>query len=100
MMLFHLRLPAFVKEVTTSLSLMIGTIGLLICSMLAASVDLKKLIKNKKLYSIIALRMFVYPAIVLLFIKLTNGEVLARNGEKILGVQSSFGLEVFRLRQS
>ena len=84
MMFFNLRLPSFAREVTTSLSSMIGTIGMLICGMLAASVDFKKLIKNKRLYSIIALRMFVYPALVLLFIKLTHAEALAQNGDKIL----------------
>ncbi len=83
LMLLDLRLPVFVKDVTSSLGNMVGPVGMLIAGILAAQIDYKKALKNKRLYLVTFLRMLVYPIITLVIVKLLAW-VPVVNGEKIL----------------
>ena len=69
MLLSGIRLPVFVKDIASSLSSMIGTVGMIIASMLAANVDYKKMLANKRLYLVVLMRMVVCPLIILLIVK-------------------------------
>ncbi|MBQ8746709.1 MAG: AEC family transporter [Clostridia bacterium] len=83
MMLSGLRLPAFVKGVTSPLGDMLGTVGMLIAGILAARIDFKKALADKRLYRTALFRMAVYPAIALGVLKLLSFIPVAE-GEKIL----------------
>ncbi|MBQ2966727.1 MAG: AEC family transporter [Clostridia bacterium] len=84
LMFFGIRLPKFAKEVTSSLGSMIGTVGMLIAGILAANVDFKKMLKNKRLYLVLFMRMLVCPFLVLLLIKIIRANIDIVNADKIL----------------
>jgi predicted permease len=84
MLVSGIRLPVFVKGITSELSGMLGAVGMLIAGMTAANMDAKKLIKNKRLYIVSAMRMILCPAIVFLFIKLALSFISLPNAENIL----------------
>lgn len=69
MMIFRIKLPVFVKDITSSLAGMVGVTGMLIAGMLAAKIDFKNIIKDKRLYLISAMRMIVCPFIMLIIVK-------------------------------
>lgn len=79
-MLLNFRIPAFAKDITSSLGAMVGPVGMLIAGILAADIDYKSTLRNKRLYIVALLRMIVYPIITLVIVKLlvfipvTNGE--------------------------
>ena len=83
MMLFQIRLPSFVKDITSSLGGMLGTVGMLIAGMLAASMDFKKLFGDKRIYRTALFRLVVYPAIILGVLKLLS-LLPVKGAEKIL----------------
>lgn len=83
LMLTGLRLPTFVKDITSSLGGMLGPVSMLIAGMLAANINLPKTFKNKRIYRVIATRMLVYPAVLLGVLKLLSFVDLA-NVDKIL----------------
>jgi len=72
LMLSGLRLPEFVKGVTTSFSSMMGTVGMLIAGIMAANIDYKKILPNKRIYLVAIFRMIVWPVIMLVIVKLLS----------------------------
>lgn len=68
-LLSGLRLPDFVGEITSSLGAMLAPSGMIIAGMLAASVDLKKILKIKRLYFVIIARLVICPVIIMIIIK-------------------------------
>lgn len=83
LMLFGLKLPAFAKDIVSSLGGMIGTVGMLIAGIVAASLDFKKVFRNKRLYKTAFLRMIIYPIISLFILKLFSF-IGIQNSDKIL----------------
>lgn len=83
-MLCGIRLPVFVKDITSSLGGMLGNISMLIAGILAAQVDFKKMIANKRLYLVLVMRMIACPAIVLVLLKIIGSFAGVANAEKIL----------------
>ena len=69
-MLLNFRIPAFAKDITSSLGAMVGPVGMLIAGILAADIDYKSTLRNKRLYIVALLRMIVYPIITLVIVKL------------------------------
>lgn len=82
-MVLNFRIPAFAKEVTNSLGAMVGPIGMIIAGILAANIDYKSTLKNKRLYIVTALRMIVYPLITLTIVKML-AFIPVVNGKNIL----------------
>ncbi len=83
-MLCGIRLPVFVKDITSSLGGMVGNVGMLIAGILAAQVDFKKMIANKRLYLVLAMRMIVCPAVALVLLKIIGSFAGIANVENIL----------------
>ena len=83
MMLAGLRLPTFARDITSSFGSMLGPIAMLIAGIVAANIDFKAMLKNKKIYKVIAIRMVVYPLIILVVLKLLS-LIPVVNAEKIL----------------
>lgn len=69
MMFLNLRLPLFLSEITSSLGAMVGSVGMIITGMLAVSINFKKMLKNKRLYFVIFMRLLIVPLIIMIFIK-------------------------------
>ena len=84
LLVFGLRLPSFVGEISSSLGGMLGNVGMLIAGMTMANIDLKKMILNKRLYLVLLMRMLAVPFIVLLLLKLVLAQVEIENAQSIL----------------
>ena len=69
MIAFSLRLPAFAKEVVSSLGTMVGNAGMLIAGMLAAKLDFGKALKEKRLYIVMFMRLILCPLLIFGVIK-------------------------------
>ena len=72
MIAFSLRLPAFVKDVVSSLGTMVGNAGMLVAGMLAADLDFGKAFKYKRLYIVTVMRLVICPLVILPVLKLTS----------------------------
>ena len=83
MMFLGLRLPDFVREITSPFGSMLGPVGMLIAGILAADIDFKRMLTDKRIYRVALSRMIVYPCIMLLFVKLL-ALIPVLNSEKIL----------------
>lgn len=84
LMIFGLRLPPFVKDISSSLSAMVGVVGMLIAGMLAAKIDFKQVVKNKRLYLVLVMRMIVCPVIMLVLLKTALLLVDIKDADKVL----------------
>ena len=84
LMIFGIRLPEFVSDITASFSGVLGYVGMLIAGMTAAKLDFKKFLKSKRLYMTVAMRVIVCPAIVLGLIKIALLFVTLPNANSIL----------------
>lgn len=83
-MTLGIRLPAFVKEVSSSLGNMLGVVGMIIAGMMAAEIDFKKAFANKRLYLVLIMRMVICPFITLMVVKYAWLGISVVNAEKIL----------------
>lgn len=69
MMILNVRLPSFVGEIASSLGAMLAPAGMIIAGMLAATVDFKSVMKNKRLYLVTFGRLVLCPVIIMLLMK-------------------------------
>lgn len=83
-MLFRIKLPPFVSDITSSLGGVLGYVGMLIAGITAAKLDFKKTAKNPRLYMTSAVRVIVCPLVALILIKLFLMLVHFQNADKIL----------------
>jgi predicted permease len=83
MMVFGLRLPSFAKDITSSFGNVLGPVGMLIAGILAADIDFRKALSDKRIYRAAAFRLIVYPVLMLVILKLLSF-VPVVDGEKIL----------------
>ena len=78
------EIPEFAGGIIDSLGSMIGTVGMLICGIMAAFLDYRKLLSDKRTYIACALRMIVYPAITLVIFYILNSCVDLTDANSIL----------------
>lgn len=81
---FDLKLPALAAETMNSISAMVGPLGMLILGMLMADLNLKEVLKNKRIYLISAIRLLICPLLVLLLIKVSGVYNLQADAATIL----------------
>ena len=91
MMLVGFRLPDLVRDVTSTFGSMLGPVGMLIAGILAANIDFKAMLANKRIYRVIAARMVVYPLIILGVLKLL-GLIPVANADQILLISFLAGI--------
>ena len=84
LMIFGLRLPGLIKDVSSSLGSMVGNVGMLIAGMLMADVNFKNVFSNKRVYIAVAMRMIFCPFVALMILKGIRLVVDIPNMEKIL----------------
>ena len=84
MMLFSVKLPVFVKDISSSLGSMVGNVGMFISGMLMADVSFKKLFTNKRMYIAVAMRLVICSFIVLFALKLAIKVINVADAEKLL----------------
>ena len=74
------KLPSLAADAVSSLAAMAGPCGMIVTGMLIASTDLKTVLRNKRIYFVVAMRMLICPAVVLLLLKLLRLETLLQSG--------------------
>ena len=84
LMISGIRLPSFLKDVTSSLGSMVGNVGMLISGMLMADVSFKEIFSQKKVYMAVAMRMLFCPLVTLFVLKFAGSIINIPDAEKIL----------------
>lgn len=79
-----LRFPGPVEDAIDSLSAMVGPASMLVTGMLIGGMDLKKTFAYKRLWLVTALRLIIFPLLVLALLKYSGMASLVENGETIL----------------
>ena len=64
------KLPVFVKEITTSFSGMVGPVSMLLAGILAADIDVRQVLADRKIYLVSLLRLLVFPMVTLVLLKI------------------------------
>lgn len=83
MLFLGLRFPKFLTEITVSFGDMVAPIGMIIAGFLASKINLRKVIKNKSIYTTAIVRLIVYPMVCFLVIKILSNIPIV-NGKEIL----------------
>ena len=78
-----IRLPAMFNEVAGDMGSMLGPFAMLVVGMLLAETDLKAMLKKKRLYLVLFLRMIFCPAIFMIILKLTQVESWMVDGRNL-----------------
>ena len=78
-----IRLPAMFNEVAGDMGSMLGPFAMLVVGMLLAETDLKAMLKKKRLYLVLFLRMIFCPAVFMVILKLTQVETWMVDGHKL-----------------
>ncbi len=78
------RIPGPVGDAVDSLGGMIGPVSMLVTGMLIGGMDMKKLLAYKRLPLMVAMRLLVVPAFVLVLLRFTGIANLAPNGRDVL----------------
>lgn len=84
MMFAGIRLPDLVGAPVAEVGGMIGPLSMFSIGMLMAKISLRQLLCSPKIYLVMAIRMLVCPAIILIVIKATGMTGLVENGKQIL----------------
>ena len=79
MFALKIQLPSLITETMDSMSATIAPI-----SMIVAGMDVKDCLKNKRLYIITFLKMFIFPCLAVSLLKFTNLSSMVKNGDMIL----------------
>ena len=83
LMISGIKLPAVVKDVVSPLGSMLGPIGMIIAGMVAANINYKECLKNKRMYLVVFMRLVICPLILLFLMKLLK-YIPITNIDKIL----------------
>ena len=83
LLLTGIKLPAMFNEVAGDMGGMLGPFAMLVVGMLLAETDLKTMLKNKRLYLVLFLRMIFCPAIFMIILKLTQVETWMTDGRNL-----------------
>ena len=84
LLVFKIKLPDFVADITSSFGGVLGYVGMLIAGMTAAKLDFVKLMKNRRLYLTVVMRVVICPAVVLVLLKAALLLITLENADKIL----------------
>lgn len=84
LLIFHVRLPSFATDITTTFGNMMGPIGMLAAGVLATRVKLKTAIKNKRMYLVSLVRIIAYPVLTILIAKVLSLLPIAQGKEVLL----------------
>lgn len=84
MLVTGIRFPSLVNDTLSSMTDMLGPVSMLIVGMVIAKTDMRAMIKRKRIYLVMLFRMLFCPLVTLVLLKLSRGEMLVPNGEKIL----------------
>ena len=86
LLLTGIRLPEILEDTISSVSATVGPLGMFLGGMIIAGSSLKEVFQNPRSYLAAALRLLIFPGVLLLFFWLLPLESLVENGTDILMV--------------
>jgi len=84
--IFGLRLPTIISTATIGMSNLVAPLSLFIIGIILGSVKFKELFSQKRVYYIVALRLIVFPLLLLIFFKAIHFTSIIPNGKGILTI--------------
>lgn len=81
--IFHIKLPPTIANTLSTLGHMLGPLAMLVAGMLIASIPIKEIITNKRIFLVSFLRLIFIPLILLIVIKLCGFENWVEDGQTI-----------------
>lgn len=79
-----LRLPALLQDAADTMGSMVGPLPMLVTGMLIGSMDLRQLVRYKRVWLVTFLRLILMPVCIILLIRLSGLANLVANGKDIL----------------
>lgn len=79
-----IRFPKIISETISSVSSLIGPVSMFVSGMIIAGIKIKEIFTNKRIYLITALRMIVFPIIMLIIFKFSGLKNMSEDGQIIL----------------
>lgn len=83
LMISRIKLPVVIKDIVYPLANMLGPIGMLIAGMVAANINYKAALKNKRIYLVVFMRLAFCPLVMFFVVKILKNLFLM-NVDKIL----------------
>ncbi len=84
MMLFGIRLPSYIKQIVSPLADMLGIVGMIVAGVVAANIDFKAMLREKRVYVITFIRMILLPLIIFVVLRLIYPIIPLNNAREIL----------------
>ena len=84
MFLCGLQMPAVLKETVRSIGNTIGPVSMIMLGMILGGVDLGDMLKQKRLWLIVLLKMFALPAVLVMVIKYSGLAGFSADGQTVL----------------
>lgn len=81
---FQIKLPEVIDNGLNSLGIMIGPNAMLVAGMLIASMPLKQILGDKRVYLVSFIRLILIPLVILLLIKISGATGWVENGETLV----------------
>lgn len=81
--IFHIKLPPTIAGTLSTLGYMLGPLAMLVAGMLIASISIKEIITDKRIYLVSFLRLILIPLILLAVIKWCGFANWVENGQTI-----------------
>jgi len=84
--LFSYKIPSVISTATTGMSNVVAPLSLFIIGIILGTAKFKALFNNFRLYYIIALRLFVLPFLLIIFLRLVHFTAIIPNGKEVLTI--------------
>lgn len=84
MMMFGIRLPSYIKQIVSPLADMLGIVGMIIAGVVAANIDFKAMLCEKRVYIITFIRMILLPLIIFVVFRLIYPLIPLNNAREIM----------------
>jgi hypothetical protein len=83
-LIFGVHFPSVIQDTVSSFSSMIGPISMVITGMLIGNIDLKSMMKNKRLWLVTLLRLIAVPGLTAIALKIASNFIHIPNTSEIL----------------
>lgn len=84
LLLLGIKLPSLVKGTMDSFASMVGPLSMLVTGMLFGELDIRAILRNKRVWLVAALRLVLVPLVAIAFLKFSGIAGLVANGQSIL----------------
>lgn len=84
LLLLGIRLPSLIKETMDSFAVMVGPMAMLVTGMLFGEVDIRAILRNRRVWLVAALRLVLLPLVAVAFLRFSGIAGMVADGQSIL----------------